>query len=104
MEIELRDLEQEIKTRKTEALKIMNLQEKVDEQRNIKELEKHRNELRHNLYKAQDDVDARKEMLNESIEKRMNQNIELNELFTIRWSLIKKKLRKFLTPCVKNKL
>lgn len=88
MEIELRDLEQEIKTRKTEARKIMNLQAKVDEQRNIKELEKRRNELRHNLYKAQDDVDARKEMLIESIEQRMNQNIELSELFAIRWSLI----------------
>lgn len=66
----------------------MNLQEKVDEQRNIKELEKRSNELRHNLYEAQDDVDARKEMLIESIEQRMNQNIELSELFTIRWSLI----------------
>ena len=87
LEIELKNLEQEIKARKTEARKILNLQEKVREQREIKNLEKRRNELRRNLYHAQDEVDERKEKLIDNIEQRMEQKINLTELFTIKWTL-----------------
>lgn len=88
LEIELKNLEQEIKARKTEARKILNLQEKVQEQREIKNLEKRRNELRRNLYQAQDEVDERKEKLIDNIEQRMEQKINLAELFTIKWTLM----------------
>jgi ATP-dependent DNA helicase RecG len=63
IEIELKELDREIKARKTEAKKILNLEEKVKAQRQIKEMEKKRNELRQNLYQAQDEVDVRKENL-----------------------------------------
>lgn len=87
LEIELKNLEREIKYRKTEARKILNLKDKVAEQRKVKEIEKRRNELRRNLYQAQDEVDEQKEKLIDSIEQRMEQNIQLEELFTIQWSL-----------------
>ena len=88
IEIELKELDREIKTRKTEAKKILNLEEKVKAQRQIKEMEKKRNQLRQNLYQAQDEVDVRKENLINEIEARMSQNIETDELFTIKWKVV----------------
>lgn len=81
------ELDKEIKTCKTEAKKILNLEEKVKAQREIKEMEKKRNELRRNLFSAQDEVDNRKEKLIEEIELRMKQKVYLKELFNIRWRL-----------------
>ncbi len=88
IEIELKELDREIKARKTEAKKILNLEEKVKAQRQIKEIEKKRNELRQNLYQAQDEVDVRKENLINEIESRMKQKTETNELFTIKWKVV----------------
>ena len=88
LEIELKELDKEIKFRKTEAKKIPNLEEKINAQRQIKELEKKRNTLRMNLYQAQDEVDVRKEKLIEDIEARLQQKLERSELFLIRWKII----------------
>ena len=87
IELELKELDREIKARKTEAKKILKLEEKVKAQRQIKEMEKRRNELRQNLYQAQDEVDSRKEKLIEEIEARMKQKIETNQLFLVKWKL-----------------
>ena len=51
-------------------------------------MEKKRNELRQNLYQAQDEVDVRKENLINEIESRMKQKTETNELFTIKWKIV----------------
>jgi len=88
LEIELKELDKEIKFRKTEAKKIPNLEEKVTAQRQIKEQEKKRNTLRMNLYRAQDEVDLRKEKLIEEIEARLQQKLERKELFLIRWRVV----------------
>jgi hypothetical protein len=87
LEIELKELDKEIKLRKTETKKILSLEEKITAQRAIKELEKKRNSLRMNLYEAQDEVDARKERLLEEIEARLQQRLERKELFLIRWKV-----------------
>jgi len=87
LEIELKELDKEIKLRKTETKKILSLEEKIAAQRAIKELEKKRNSLRMNLYEAQDEVDARKERLLEEIEARLQQRLERKELFLIRWKI-----------------
>ena len=87
MEIQLKELSREIKSRKTEAKKILKLEEKVKAQRHIKELEKKRNTMRMNLYQQQDDVDNKKDKLLEDIEARLKQGIETTELFTIRWKV-----------------
>jgi hypothetical protein len=88
LEIELKELDKDIKFRKTEAKKILNLEEKVAAQRDIKELEKKRNTLRMNLYQAQDEVDVRKDRLIDEIEARLEQKLARNELFLIRWKVI----------------
>ena len=88
LEIELKDLDREIKARKTEAKKILLLEEKVNAQRQIKEMEKTRNALRMSLYETQDEVDRRKERLLEEIEARLKQRLERKDLFSIRWKVI----------------
>ena len=87
LEREITDLDAEIKLRKSEAKKMLQLKDKVAAQRNIKDLEKKRADKRQNLYEAQDEVDARKEELLTKVEKMLEQKVEEKELFTIRWRL-----------------
>lgn len=88
LEKEIRDLDAEIKLRKSESKKMLNLEAKVKSQRQIKELEKKRSEKRQTLFSAQDDIDDKKETLLSDIEKRLNQKIKQEELFTIKWKMI----------------
>ena len=88
LEREITDLDAEIKLRKAEAKKMLQLKDKVAAQRNIKELEKKRADKRQNLYEAQDEVDARKEELLTKVEKMLEQKVEEMELFTLRWRLV----------------
>ncbi len=88
LEIELKELDKEIKSRKTESKKIFNLEDKLKAQRQIKESEKKRNELRLELFKSQYEVDQRKEDLISGIEKRLKQNQVVNRLFIIKWKII----------------
>lgn len=88
LEKEIKDLDAEIKLRKAEAKKMLNLETKVKSQRQIKELEKKRSEKRQTLFAAQDNIDDKKETLLSDIEKRLNQKIEQKELFTIKWKMI----------------
>ena len=85
IEIELKELDKDIKTRKTEAKKILSLEEKVKAQREIKEMEKKRNTLRQNLYQAQDEVDVKKEKLIDEIEAHLKQKIAESRLYLVRW-------------------
>ena len=80
--------DKEIKLRKAEAKKILKLEEKVAMQRQIKEMEKKRNELRLELFKSQDEIDNAKENLISEIEKRLKQITILDQLFLVKWSLI----------------
>ncbi len=85
---EIKDLDAEIKLRKGEAKKMLNLEAKVKAQRQIKELEKKRSEKRQTLFEAQDQIDDKKETLLTDIEKMLSQKIEQKELFTFKWKMI----------------
>jgi ERCC4-related helicase len=87
LEKELRDIEAEIKLRKAEARKHLSLEQKIKEQRIVKDLEKKRNDKRMSLYQSQDEIDKQKDDLLTEIEQRLNQQTEENTLFTIRWRL-----------------
>ena len=88
LEKEISDLDAEIKLRKAEAKKVLDLSRKVAEQRVVKELEKRRREKRQHLYEAQDRIDSQKDELLEETEARLHQQIEEETLFTIRWKMI----------------
>jgi superfamily II DNA/RNA helicase len=85
---EIKDLDAEIKLKKSEAKKLLELEAKVKAQRAIKELEKRRSEKRQHLYETQDLIDEKKEKLLSEIEQRLQQKINSTELFTIKWKLI----------------
>lgn len=88
LEKEISDLDQEIRLRKSEAKKITRLDEKVSAQRAIKELEKKRTEKRQNLYEAQDEIDEKKDMLLDKIEKMLKQKVSRENFFTIKWRIL----------------
>src|SRR3989339_1407954 len=88
LELELRRLDINIKTMKTTAKKAVVLSEKVTLQREIKDLEKKRNDMRQKLYQSQDEVDAKKEDLLGRVESQLKQKIILKPLFTIKWKIV----------------
>lgn len=88
LEKELRDLDAEIRLRKSESKKISRLDEKVRLQRLVKDLEKRRSEKRLNLYQAQDEVDEKKETLLSKVEAMLAQKIEQTKLITFHWRVV----------------
>ena len=88
LELELKKLDIEIKTAKTNSRKILNLNDKLQAQKEIKQMEKKRNEMRQKLFEAQDDVEDKKDELIERVEAQLKQNATLSPLFTIRWKVV----------------
>jgi len=87
LEKEIKDLEAEIKLKKAESRKVIDLSNKLKLQRDIKDLEKKRNEKRRHLFEAQDQIDERKENLLNEIEARLQQDIQMKNLFILHWNL-----------------
>jgi ERCC4-related helicase len=77
LELDLKKLDIDIKTDKTNAKKIVDLADKLKAQRAIKDAEKKRNDMRKRLYDMQDDVDKRKEDLIAKVEVQLMQNIRM---------------------------
>ncbi len=87
LELDLKKLDIDIKTERTNAKKIIDLEKKIEMQRAIKEMEKKRNEMRQKLYQAQDEVDSKKETLLERVESQLQQSSVLEPLFSIRFKV-----------------
>lgn len=88
IKFEIKELDKEIKTRKTEARKLLNLEQKVKEQRIIKDLEKTLAEKRYNQYQNEDNIEHKKDNLLDEVEKRLKQETAEEILFTIRWRVV----------------
>jgi ERCC4-related helicase len=85
---EIEDLDAEIKLRKAEARKLLNLQSKVDAQRIIKDLEQRRSDKRRSLFEAQDKIDDQKDSYLTDVEKKLKQKTTVTELFIVQWEMI----------------
>ena len=88
LELKIKELDKEIKTRRTDSRKLVKLEEKVNEQRAIKDLEKKRNSLRRDLFDKQDEIDTEKDKLLDTIQSRLESESSIIELFTIKWKLV----------------
>jgi len=73
---------------KTESRKKVSLQDKLQLQRKAKKLEEKRNEMRKKLFEAQDDIDNKKDILLDDVEKSLKQIVNERELFFVRWRLL----------------
>ncbi len=65
----------------------LTLEEKLDGQKQIRALERQRNDKRRSLFDAQDDIDRQREELIATVESKLNQRAAMNQLFAIRWAL-----------------
>jgi F0F1-type ATP synthase membrane subunit b/b' len=88
LELKIKELDKEIKTRRTDARKLVKLDIKVNEQRAIKELEKKRNNLRRELFDKQDEIDTEKDNLLDTVQSRLESESSIEELFTLKWKLV----------------
>lgn len=87
LEREIKELDRQIKEARRAATTALALEEKLAGQKQIKALEVERNQKRRTLFDAQDQVDKQREELITKIEGKLQQQTELRELFTIRWSI-----------------
>jgi adenine-specific DNA-methyltransferase len=87
LEREIKEMDRQIKEARRAATTALTLEDKLADQKQIKALESHRNEKRRSLFEAQDKVDLQREALISKIEGKLTQKSELEQLFTIRWTL-----------------
>ncbi|WP_044895247.1 SNF2-related protein [Bacillus alveayuensis] len=88
LEKDIDEMTVEIEHLKREAKLTRNLAEKLEMNKQIKELEKKRNEMRRNLYDQQDEIDEQKDRLFEEVEKKLEQRTSTEHLFTIKWRIV----------------
>ena len=64
------------------------LEEKVAIQRRIKNLEQKESKIRREINDLEDQIDEKKELLIDEIEKRLDAQSNIKELFTIKWKIV----------------
>jgi superfamily II DNA or RNA helicase len=87
LESEIKDLERDIRDAKKQARLVVELKEKIEAQKRIKDLEHRRNEKRKSLFIAQDEIESKKDALIADVEARLEQLNVAEDIFTIRWRL-----------------
>ncbi len=87
LERELKEIAAEIRATKKESRMARNLDDKLVLQKRIKSLEKKRNGKRKHLFESQDEVDKQRDVLINQTQEKLKQSIEIEELFTIRWTV-----------------
>lgn len=84
LEQSIKDIDQQIKEVRRNAKIAPMLAEKLSFQK--QQLERARNKQRKELFDRQDEIDERRELLIGQLESKLNQKMEVEDLFIIRWS------------------
>ncbi len=87
LEREIKEVNAEIKRVDRESKLAPDLATKLERQREKKIFEGQRKNKQRDLFDAQDQIDARKELLISEVESRLKQQTETTELFTIAWTV-----------------
>jgi hypothetical protein len=87
LEQQIKDLEKEIREVRKGTKTALTLEEKLQFQKQQRELESKRNKLRKELFDRQDEVDVKRDQLIVSLEEKLVQKISGEEIFTVKWSL-----------------
>ena len=88
LEEELKDLDRMIAETRRESLAAQLLPQKVALQQALREYEASRTAKRRELFEAQDKVAAERDAMIEAMQKQLLQRVEVEPLFTIKWSVI----------------
>lgn len=87
LEQEIKDIDKEIKEIRRTAAISPTLDEKLQWQKRQRELEGKRSKLRRELFSRQDEVEAQRNDLIETLEAQLRQQVQEQILFTIEWGL-----------------
>jgi len=85
LEHEIKELDKQIRELRRTAALAQSLQDKLEYQKQIREIERRRNTKRRELFDAQDAIDTQREELIGKIEKQLKHSSTVQALFTIRW-------------------
>jgi hypothetical protein len=88
LEREIKEIDLEIRALRRTSNQAAGLQEKLAIQKNMRNLEGHRNRKRRELFEAQDAIDTKRDELIKGIEKQLKQRYTLRPLFVVRWSIV----------------
>lgn len=88
LESEIKEMDKEIKEMKRNSKGCTTLEETINYQKNIKLLEKKRNQKRKDLYVNQDEIDSQRDQLVDNMEKQLKSKLEVSNLFKIRWNIL----------------
>jgi len=87
LEQSVKDLEKDIREVRKQAKTALTLEDKLQFQKQQRDLEAKRNKLRKELFDRQDEVDVRRDQLIVSLEDKLVQKISGEEIFTVKWNL-----------------
>jgi superfamily II DNA or RNA helicase len=88
LKAELDQIDESLKLARKSARTAPTLPEKLERQREVRKLETRRDEAWRTFDQATRDLDKQKDTLLDEIAKRLEQNIEEENLFTIRWRIV----------------
>ena len=88
LKAELDQLDESLKLARKSARTAPTLPEKLERQREVRKLEGRRDEAWRSFDQATRDLDKQKDALLDQIAKRLEQHIEEETLFTIRWRIV----------------
>ncbi len=88
LEREIKEFDRQIKEARRSAVSALTLEEKLEVQKQIRAFEGQRNTKRRALFEAQDEIDAKREMLITEIEGKLQRKESICELFSILWRVV----------------
>ena len=87
LELEIREIDREIRESQAESRLAVTLEEKLRGQRRVRDLERRRNQKRRDLFLAQDRIDEQRQGLIEEIERQLEASEAHETLLVVRWSI-----------------
>jgi len=86
--LQMKELKNLVKLRKGEMKNITTAAEKIAAQRGIQELQQRYNDLQREQFQAQTKIAEQKKALLDDLEKEIEQQLHVRELFTVQWRII----------------
>ncbi|MDY0151969.1 MAG: SNF2-related protein [Candidatus Cloacimonas sp.] len=87
LEYEIKDIDKKMKEVRKQSRTAVSLEDKLNNQKELRTLEASRNSKRRTLFEAQDKIDAQRENLIKEIEAKLRQQLTSKEIFQLRWVL-----------------
>ena len=84
----LSDTKEQIKIQRRQARQAVTLDEQHQIQEKIQKLEKQHRRQRQEIFKAEDEIIAKRDSLVDALERRLAQTTATETLFTIRWAVV----------------